>query len=117
MSALMSLKNPSEKFFRRKVLFIFAFIVLDAVATVWFLSIGFGEVNPAMDWVAQVFSPVCMAVAKIVWSLTLLISVVKAGKFREYINYLIVSYIVVYASSWLYQILWEVYKWTQLTNG
>ncbi len=117
MSALTFLKNPSEKLFKRKVLSVFTFIVLDAVATVWLLSIGFGEANPIMNLVVQISSSVCMAVVKIVWSLSLLVMIVKVNEFKEYINYLIISYIVVYAGSWLYQILWEAHKWTQSING
>lgn len=117
MSVLTFLKNPSERFFRCKILFIFTFVVLDAVVTSWLLSEGFGEVNPVMNLVLQVSSSTYMAIIKIVWSLVLLVLVVETDKFKEYINYLIVSYVAMYIGGWLYQILWEVYKWTQLTNG
>lgn len=117
MSVLTFLRNPSERLFKRKILFIFTFIVLDAVVTSWLVTEGFGEVNPVMNLVLQVSSSIYMAIIKIVWSLVLLVLIVETNKFKEYINYLIVSYITLYIGGWLYQILWEVYKWTQLTNG
>jgi hypothetical protein len=109
---LRTLSETLLSTFNRKVLLIFIAIVLDAVATVYLMYQGYGEANPVMDWIANMSSPVMMAITKIVWSLLLLLVIVNREEFRKYINHLIIAYFVIYTGGWWAQFTWEVLRWT-----
>jgi len=96
--------------FSCKVILIFTVIVLDAVATVYLMAHGYGEVNPVMGWVAEASSPSMMAVSKIAWSLALLGLLLGLKEFRRLIDYLIVGYAALYSTGWSAQLIWEVLR-------
>jgi hypothetical protein len=91
--------------FDRKVLLIYVAIVLDAVVTVWLMSQGFGEANPIMNWVVKRWSISGMAIAKILWSLFLMASLLQLKEFKRYIDYLIIGYFLLYAGGWAIQLI------------
>jgi hypothetical protein len=93
--------------FDRKVLLIYTAIVLDAVATVWLITQGFGEANPVMNWVIKHWSISGMAIAKILWSLFLMGFVLRWKEFKRYIDYLIIGYFLLYVGGWLIQLIME----------
>ena len=114
MSRFLTTSSPRS--FSLKVVLIFTVIVVDAVATVWLMCQGFGELNPLMHWLAERWSIGGMAIFKIMWSLALMIWLVGVRPFRKYIDWLIIGYFVLYAGGWLIQ--WtEELGWTQLING
>jgi len=97
--------------FDRKVLLIFSAIVLDALATMWLMLVyGYGEVNPALNWVAENWSPSGMAIAKIAWSLALMSIVMIRKEFHKYIDYLVIGYFILYTFGWASQLIWEVIR-------
>lgn len=99
--------------FDRKVILIFSAIVLDAVATVWLMCIGFEEANPAMAWVAKHWDPSGMAITKILWSLVLMSIITVRQEFRKYINLLVIGYFMLYAGGSVLPFIWEaIIKWT-----
>ena len=104
--------KPLESSFSRKVLLIFTAIVLDAVATVWLMAQGFGEVNPIMNWVIAHWSISGMAIVKILWSLVLMAFILQWEEFKKYIDYLIIAYFLLYTGGWAVQFIMEA-KWTQ----
>ena len=99
--------------FNRKVILIWIAIVFDAVATVWLMCQGYGEVNPALAWVAAKHGIPALAIVKITWSLILLSWLVLRKDFHKYINYLIIGYFVLYTAGWWAQFIWEAFRWTQ----
>ena len=101
-------KRPLKKSFDRKILLIFTAIVLDSVVTVWLMAQGLGEANPIMNWVAEVSSPPAMAAAKIVWSAFLLFALIRLEEFKKYLDYLIISYFLLYAGGWAVQFVMEI---------
>lgn len=99
--------------FDRKVILIFTAIVLDAVATVWLMCIGFEEANPVMAWVAKNWDPSGMAIAKILWSLILMSIIMLRQEFRKYIDLLVIGYFILYTGGWWAQFVWEAIRtWT-----
>ena len=104
--------------FDRKVILIFSAIVLDAVATVWLMAIGFEEANPAMAWIAKQWDPSFMAIFKITWSLILMAAIMLRREFHKYVDFLVIGYFVLYTGGWWAQLIWEVLRtWTPLTSG
>jgi len=103
-------KRPLKKSFDRKVILIFIAIVLDAVVTVWLMAQGLGEANPIMAWVVGLVSPVGMAIVKILWSLALLLALMRRKEFKEYVDYLIIGYFLLYAGGWCTQFIMEIIR-------
>ena len=105
-SSRIQLRNS----FERKVFLVYTAIVLDAVATVWLITQGFGEANPIMNWVVDLASPAGMAVGKILWSLALLLILIRKEEFKRYIDYLIIGYFLLYIGGWLIQLIMEIIR-------
>ena len=99
--------------FDRKVILIWLAIVFDAVATVWLMCQGFGEVNPALQWVADNCGIPGLAIAKIAWSMILLSWLITRKQFNKYVDHLIIAYFVLYTGGWWAQFVWEAIRWTQ----
>lgn len=95
-----------------KILAVFIMVVLDAVATVWLMTLGWEEANPALAWVAENWSISGMAITKILWTLVLMAFALQWQEFRKYVNYLIVGYVVLYTGGWWFQFAWEAIRWT-----
>lgn len=110
MIVLKNWNQQSEIIFNRKVILFFLAVILDAILTVYLMTKGFGEANPIMNSLANMFSSTHMAIFKIIWTLILLMFIVNTKEFRKYINYLIIGYAIMYFGGWLVQIIWEIIR-------